>query len=782
MEHSLSPLQNARRRRGNVLFSGFARAWFCAVFFALIFCARADDFGDVGVSADAMYSGNTYHGYGETRVTVENHSRSKNHTVTLIVPNQPWANGNSISRLSRSVDVAPGAIKIVSLLQPPLPLNGDNRIRVEVDHGEGGEITAPRNAHCQFSPFNRNIIPNIFISRSLDFDAVEGIFNHDLRAFTAEMAVGMPDSGGTTGRNPNAWMPDTRAPGATNWLELDFTPSLPGETLDIYHTIPLPPSGEIVLMDDSGAVLDRISMSASKGSHGRHSMPSMQTSKFFFPEPTNNIKTVRLNFGAANPETISIDAVELSGSSGRRYASAARASSDDHASAAASASASSGSFAPRFAGRFPGRVGAPESIQALRSEMAISDWSENWLAYTPFDGIALSAADVAALPPAVASALSSYLFAGGNLFIFGDKATLSLPESWRSTQKDFSGSPYLSGVGFGHCIILPTPSAKTQLDFVTLQILRGTVRDEARYWAGLPDSNESANATFPIVKNVKIPARGIVAFMLLFIILVGPVNIFILKRRKNGTAILWTIPAISIVTTLALFAYSLLREGITPDTRITGLTFIEQSSHRATTVGASAFYCPLTPSGGLVFDYGTEVTPLVSLDMNFGTQREMDWTQAQHLQSGWVSARVPAIFHLRKSEIRRERLQVVNENGQIKIVNGLGAPIQSLWFAAPNGKIYRALDVPAGQMATLTGTADVVGDEQLGPYGLLRDDSFAMHDDSLSTNAEKYLMRGSYVAQLQGNPFIENSLASSVPKRSKIESVVFGLLEPQENR
>ena len=74
---------------------------------------------------------------------------------------------------------------------------------------------------------------------------------------------------------------------------------------------------------------------------------------------------------------------------------------------------------------------------------------------------------------------------------------------------------------------------------------------------------------------------------------------------------LWTIPAISFVTTLIVFAYSLLREGITPDTRIAGLTFLDQPNHHAATVGVTAFYCPLTPSGGLKFDYETEATPLI---------------------------------------------------------------------------------------------------------------------------------------------------------------------------
>ncbi len=227
------------------------------------------------------------------------------------------------------------------------------------------------------------------------------------------------------------------------------------------------------------------------------------------------------------------------------------------------------------------------------------------------------------------------------------------------------------------------------------------MRDAAHYWQSLPDDSGAANAALPIVESLKIPTRGIVVIMLAFVIIIGPVNIIWLNRRKRRTWMLWTIPAISFATTLLVFAYSLLREGITPDTRIAGLTVLDQTSHRAATIGGTAFYCPLTPSGGLHFDFGTEATPLVQIGNGSGTSREVDWTQSQHFQRGWVSARVPAYFHLRKSETRRERIQIVNENGKLQIVNSLGAQIKSLWVADADMNVYQADNVAAGQKAGL---------------------------------------------------------------------------------
>jgi hypothetical protein len=298
----------------------------------------------------------------------------------------------------------------------------------------------------------------------------------------------------------------------------------------------------------------------------------------------------------------------------------------------------------------------------------------------------------------------------------------------------------------------------------------------------LPDNSGAANAALPIVDSLKIPVRGIVIIMLAFIILIGPVNIIWLNRHGRRTWMLWTIPAISFATTLFVFAYSLLREGITPDTRIAGLTVIDQTSHRAATFGATAFYCPLTPSGGLHFEFGTEATPLVQIGNGAGTSRAVDWTQSQHFTRGWVSARVPAFFHLRKSETRRERIQVVNENGKLQIVNGLGAQIESLWVADAGMNFYEARHVAAGQKAALLPSKQSQPPEKSGARGLNRDFGFAIaRADELNDSAGKYLLPSSYIAVLDGNPFIENALGSAAsPKRTKSSAVVFGILDPAD--
>jgi hypothetical protein len=744
-----------------------AMKFFFIIYFAFFIClARADDqFGDISISAQAIYTGNTFHGYAEARVILENHSIGKSHNVSLVYPNNSYGGyGNSINRLSRTVTLAPGAREIISLLQPPLPISGDSQIRLAVDNHFEGYIHAP-NANNHISAYNRSGSSVVFISRSLDSEAVEHVFNARHGVFTATMAVGAPDAG-TGGFQPNAWMPDTRRYGDTNWLELDYAPPLPANNIIIYSPMPPTLAGDIILKGVSGTNLAIISMSSGKtsvygGPRGR--MARMQTS-FSFPPTSEPVNTVRLNFGVIPPSAISVDAVQISGPSGGAYASAARASSDNSAAA------------PSYS---PGGGGA-DSIESLRAESPVSEWSENWLAYTPFDAIVLDAADFNSLPPAVLAAVGNYLEAGGNVFIFGGG---DFPAAWHSAQKKSQADGVEYRVGFGMCFVSPTKNFSA-LDTKTFQFLRDAVSNAARYWQNLPDNGGAANAALPVVENLKIPVRGIVVIMLAFIIVIGPANIIILSRRNRRTWMLWTIPAISFATTLIVFAYSLVREGITPDTRITGVTVLDQINHHAATLGATAFYCPLTPSDGLRFEDETEVTPLVQVGNGSGTSREVDWTQSQHFQHGWISARVPAHFHLRKSETRRERLQIVNENGKFQVINGLGAPIKSLWVADADMNFYEAGNVAAGEKAGLILSKQPPASEKSGAEGLSHDFGFAVtRIDDLNASADKYLLPNTFIAVLDGNPFIENALGSaSSPKRTKSSSVVFGILDSTDTK
>ncbi|MEY2466616.1 MAG: hypothetical protein QOD03_1137, partial [Verrucomicrobiota bacterium] len=151
----------------------------------------------------------------------------------------------------------------------------------------------------------------------------------------------------------------------------------------------------------------------------------------------------------------------------------------------------------------------------------------------------------------------------------------------------------------------------------------------------------------------------------------------------------------------------------------------------------------------------------------------------QHLSRGWISARVPAHFFLRKSETRRERLQIESANGQFSVVNGLGAPIHSVWFANSAGQIFTATNIAAGQRAALVSSTNSVRTGHLGPQSLFEKAGYITRPD-FASDAANYLLPNTYIAELAANPFLENGLGAKSSARTKTHAVVYGLIEPSK--
>jgi hypothetical protein len=233
----------------------------------------------------------------------------------------------------------------------------------------------------------------------------------------------------------------------------------------------------------------------------------------------------------------------------------------------------------------------------------------------------------------------------------------------------------------------------------------------------------------------------------------------------------------------------MLYEGWQGYVRMEGVTILDETSQRATTLGWFGVYAPLTPGEGLYFDTSTELTvapPQFSRYSQHDYQRRqskrtIDWTSEQHLAWGWVSARVPTYFMLRRSERRLERILIRSGADQTPtIVNGLKGYIKSLWLADANGQVYSASDLSAGaeaklQPATLPGPAPAKLSGNTASLRRAYEGDWLRLVIQISEHPEEYLRPGCYIAVLAETPFLENGYRSGLPRESR--SVVFGIMK-----
>jgi hypothetical protein len=243
---------------------------------------------------------------------------------------------------------------------------------------------------------------------------------------------------------------------------------------------------------------------------------------------------------------------------------------------------------------------------------------------------------------------------------------------------------------------------------------------------------------------------------------------------------LWTVPAIALVTCLAVTGFALFSEGVSATPRAEAFTILDESSHRASTIGWIAFYAPITPSEGLHFSYDTELTPVTPQMWNYyrrGGDRTIDLSNDQHLDSGWVTARAPAYFKFRKSETRRERLTIRQEgDGAISVVNGLGADLRELWLADRNGKIYSAGGIRAGAEAKLSLTNRKLADYRAGMRELFTSNDWPGKMNEVELNPQRFLAPGCYLATLDAGPFVEEGLKNVGTRKGR--ALVYGISAP----
>jgi hypothetical protein len=720
--------------------------------------------GDIGVSVSAMANGNTHHGYVDYRFTLRNNNPERDRRVTIELPSHNnRGSRDSIQRMTRSVNVGAGGILTLSLLQPALPIEGGGGAKIYVNGRDEGGIPLPGGFHHS-TTLPGNIPPRPFlVSRALDSSALDTALTKlvgggtalvvDYGAFQATGGPNVPTGRG--GYHANAWMPETA--GRTDWLELRYSSKVIPDTLRIYRNGRADCLARAHLYNSTGAIVASVTNASRSVSFDNH----FSAHDLSLSGVTQAVDRVRLEFNGKGA-FLGVDAVELSGGGVSAFASGATASS---------------SYATRHS-----RGGRSlDKSEILRSELEVDQWSDNWLAYTAFDLIVLHEGDLGQMPPDVSRAFWQYVEAGGVVAILGK---VKYPSYVRLRLDGETPGLRRFHVGFGECLELSATDTR-DLNSAELREMDAAGKRTAFVWPAFGDVS-SANSVFPVIDNMTIPVRGIALIMLVFIILVGPVNIFVLARMNRRIWMLWTIPTISLSTCAIVFVYSLFSEGITPTVRIESVTLLDPESHRATTLGRAAYYCPLTPSGGLRFDYDTEVFPLVSRAWRDGTPKALDWSNGQHLESGWVQARMPAHFAMRRSEVRRERLQFEEDaEGNWTVMNGLGVPVKRLFLRSDSGGSSNGVSEEWSAGAIVAGARVPLKRNGVSRRGVDRDEALRkLFSDgrwsatSVTNSLEKLVPETGFVAELEGNPFLETGLKGAMHLKSA--SVLIGYLSKEE--
>lgn len=192
-----------------------------------------------------------------------------------------------------------------------------------------------------------------------------------------------------------------------------------------------------------------------------------------------------------------------------------------------------------------------------------------------------------------------------------------------------------------------------------------------------------------LLPGLDLPYRALMLVLLAFAIVVGPVNLYWVKRTKKPVLLLVSVPVIAIVFSLAMFAYGVVAQGLDVRARRSTLTLLDQRAHRATTLETREIFAGLAPGRGLRPGPGAWLFADPEA-VSFSQQRRASIESTEGLEYGgdYLPARTPTRQTIVTDRAARGRVELMRENGGWSARFGLGADVKEFVYRDASGATW----------------------------------------------------------------------------------------------
>ncbi len=231
----------------------------------------------------------------------------------------------------------------------------------------------------------------------------------------------------------------------------------------------------------------------------------------------------------------------------------------------------------------------------------------------------------------------------------------------------------------------------------------GDVRIAAAPRLGLSSLASNPDFWNLLVPNVGLPPVDAFRVLItLFVLLIGPVNYFLLRRLQRLHLLVFIVPAAALLVTLSLLSYAILGDGLGVKIRPRTLTILDPARGAGLCWQRLSYYAGLAPSGGLTFSPETAVFPLVAQPSPYGrgqATRVVVWGEHQNLTRGWLASRTPTQFVTLRVAGTSVSLGVAAAGSGVELSNRLGTDILQIVVADDQRRFFHAADLPDGKSA-----------------------------------------------------------------------------------
>jgi hypothetical protein len=220
-----------------------------------------------------------------------------------------------------------------------------------------------------------------------------------------------------------------------------------------------------------------------------------------------------------------------------------------------------------------------------------------------------------------------------------------------------------------------------------------------------------SNGASPLLESARAPVGRFLFLIFAFALAVGPGSLM-LARRRGPVSVLVAVPLVSLVTCLALVAWSVLVDGFAVHAARYSLTWLDGERSRAVTLGVGAWYANLSPGEVKVPASSTLLPP----DGIEEPPADLDWTEGLTVRDGFLTPRTYREWGEASVLPSRARLVLRHAGDGLRVQNALGAAIEEGYVR--RGKAhYRVPALEDGAEGALQGP--MPPEELTDPAGLV---------------------------------------------------------------
>jgi hypothetical protein len=350
------------------------------------------------------------------------------------------------------------------------------------------------------------------------------------------------------------------------------------------------------------------------------------------------------------------------------------------------------------------------------TDVQFAKMSADWRAYTSLD-LAVVDLDSGTPPKSELAALVAWVRTGGEVALVGQDinaklARLDVLAPWLEDRFLLASTPGAPRVrryqcGFGRILVAEASALFDDRGLVASVMAEARERIRTG-WTPSPRASRGRGLGLdPAIPGMgSLPYRAFIVLMILFGVLVWPVNFYFVKRSGKPVRLLFTIPAIAFGASLLVLIYGFFWQGLDIKTQSVTQAVLDQRTGIVDHAEARALYAGLAPGRGLVPGAGTAVFPWTEHgDWTDNTVFRIDYRAGeQRYGAGFLPSRTQIRQLLLSDRATRLRLEFHPDGS---LTNGLGVDLVDLIVHAPDGGWWR-LDgkVPAGDSGRLVETGE----------------------------------------------------------------------------